>query len=67
VSYLFVMATFDASLIAKNINPTDPNAVSKIEVATSVGRPSSYRFLRRDGSEVPEDQLPSELKFSLGL
>lgn len=67
VSYLFVMATFDASLISKSINPQDPDSVSKIEVAAAPGRESSYRFLRRDGSEVPRSRLPLDLQSAFGL
>jgi hypothetical protein len=64
---MFVMATFDASLISKNINPQDPASVSKIEVATAPGGESHYRFLRSDGSEVPPVRLPLDLKLAFGL
>ena len=65
--YLFVSTTFDASQVSKNINPFDPAAVSKIEVASAIGRHSHYRFFQRDGTEVSPSNLTSDLKLVFGL
>jgi hypothetical protein len=67
VVYLFVSTTFNASQIAHNLNALDPDAVSKIEVATSLGRPTHYRFLKRDDTEMSPSKLPYELRSIFGL
>ena len=65
VVYLFVSTTFSASQISKNIDLFDPGAVSKIEVASALGRHSRYRFFQRDGAEVSPSNLTSDLNASL--
>ncbi len=67
VTYLFASTTFDASLIAGNINMSDPNRPAKIELAAAPGRKTTYRFLRRDGSEIGADKLPEALHRLFGL
>jgi len=67
VSYLFVSTTFSASLVSKNLNPFGPTAVNTIELATALGRPTRYRFLKRDGSEISPSKLPPDLKLVFGL
>jgi hypothetical protein len=67
VSYLFVSATFDPTLIALNLKQSGPDAVTKMEVATAPGEKPQYRFYRRDGSLLPLNSLPAELRRVLGL
>jgi hypothetical protein len=67
VSYLFVSTTFSASLVSKNLNPSGPTAVHTIELATALGRPTRYRFLKRDGLEISPSKLPPDLKLVFGL
>jgi hypothetical protein len=67
VDYLFVYTIFNASQIAQNLNPLDPASVSKIEVASSLGGRTHYRFLQREGTEVSPSKLPLALKSAFGL
>jgi len=67
VTYLFVMATFDPTLVAGNLRQSGPNAVSRVEVASALGENTTYRFLRRDGTEVNLPSVPAELRRALGL
>jgi hypothetical protein len=67
VTYLFVLATFDPTLLATDLRQSGPNAVSKIELASALGRTTTYRFLRHDGSEVSLSSVPAELRRALGL
>jgi hypothetical protein len=67
VTYLFVLATFDPTLIATNLKPGGPDAVSRVELAAAPGQTTTYRFLRHDGSEVNLSSVPSELRRAFGL
>ena len=67
VTYLFVLATFDPTLIASNLKQFGPNAIAKVELAAAPGRDSTFRFLRRDGTEVSLSNVPVELRRALGL
>ena len=67
VTYLFVLATFDPTLIASNLKQVGPNAVARVELAAAPGRETTFRFLRRDGSEVTLSNVPVELRRALGL
>jgi len=67
VTYLFVSATFDPTLIAQSVPQKGPNAVSKIELAAAIGAKTQYRFFRPDGSQVPFDRVPSALRQALGF
>lgn len=67
VTYLFVLATFDPTLIATDLHQTGPNAVSRVEVASAPGKKTTYRFLRPDGSEVASSSVPVALFRALGL
>jgi hypothetical protein len=67
VTYLFVLATFDPTLIASNLKQVGPNAVARVELAAAPGREATFRFLRRDGSEVTLSNVPAELRRALGL
>ena len=64
VTYLFVSATFDATLISTNIQP---EGISKIQLATNLGQKTTYRFLRRDGTEARLADVPVELRKIFGL
>jgi hypothetical protein len=67
VTFLFVSATFDPTLISQNLKQTGPNAVSKIELAAAPGEKTRYRFFRHDGSSVELANVPVELRRALGL
>ena len=67
VTYLFVSATFDPTLISQDLKQTGPNAVSKVELAVAPGEKTQYRFLRRDGSQIPLRSVSAELRRTLGL
>lgn len=67
VTYLFVMTTFDPTLVAGNLRQSGPNVVSRVEVASALGERTTYRFLRRDGTEVNLSSVPAELRRALGL
>jgi hypothetical protein len=67
VSYLFVSATFDPTLIAQYVPQKGPNAVSKIELAAAIAQKTQYRFFRLDGSQVPFDRLSAQLRHALGF
>ena len=66
VSYLFVSASFNASQVAQNIGPAS-NRVSTIKVASGIGQKSTYRFLRRDGTEVDPRAISPDLRRAFGL
>ncbi len=68
VSYLFVSATFDPSLLTKNLSPESvPNAPRKIEVASSPGRNPWYRFWGANGFEIEPSTLSLEFRRAVGL
>jgi hypothetical protein len=67
VSYLFVSATFDPTLIAQYVPQKGPNAVSKIELAAAIAQKTQYRFFRLDGSQVPFDRVSAQLRHALGF
>lgn len=67
VSYLFVSSTFSASLIAGNLNKTNPIGLSKIELAAAPGQKTNYRFLRDDGSEISAARVPEDIRRLFGL
>ena len=67
VTYLFVSATFDPTLITQNFKQTGPNLVSKIELAAAPGEKTTYRFLRADGSRVELEKVSADLRRALGL
>lgn len=67
VTYLFALATFDPTLISTNLKQTGPNAVSRIELAALPGGRTTYRFLRRDGSEVNLTEVSPEIRHIVGL
>jgi len=67
VTYLFVLATFDPTLISTNLKQIGPNAVSQIELAAIPGQKTTYRFLRRDGTEVKLSEVSSDLRRALGM
>jgi hypothetical protein len=67
VTFLFVSATYDPTLISENLHQTGPDAVSKIELAAAPGQKTQYRFLRRDGSAVELANVSAELRQALGL
>lgn len=67
VTYLFASVTFDASLISANLPQSGPDAVSKIQLATAPAKKTTYRFFRRDGSEISSRNIPSELRYALGF
>lgn len=66
ITYLFVMATFDPAFIANNLKQSGPNAVARVELASAVGESTTYRFLRRDGTELDPSNVPAELRRALG-
>ncbi|MFN0167415.1 MAG: hypothetical protein ACKV22_13370 [Bryobacteraceae bacterium] len=66
VTYLFVMATFDPTFIA-NLKQSGPDAVARVELASAVGERTTYRFLRRDGTELNFSKVPAELRRALAL
>ena len=66
VTYLFVSTTFDATLVS-TIRQSGPDAVAKIELASILGQKTTYRFLRKDGSEVKAKNLTPELKAAFGF
>jgi hypothetical protein len=67
VTYLFVLVTFDPSLVASNVKQFGPNAVARVEIASAPGKTTTYRFLRRDGTEVSLPNVHPELRRALGL
>jgi hypothetical protein len=67
LTYLFALATFDPTLIATGLKQVGPNAVARVELAVAPGRDSTFRFLRRDGTEVSLSNVPVELRRALGL
>jgi hypothetical protein len=67
VTYLYVSSSFDASLISSNLMKSGPDAVSRIELASAIGQRTTYRFLRRDGTEVDAARIPNDLKIKLGF
>jgi len=67
VTYLFVMVTFDPTFIASNLKQSGPDAVARVELASAVGERTTYRFLRRDGTELSLSNVPAELRRALGL
>ncbi len=67
VTYLYVSATFNPALISENIPQTGPDAVSKVEVASGLDHKTSYRFLRKDGTEISQTKVPFELRRLLGV
>ncbi len=67
VTYLFVSATFDPTIIAGNVKQTGPDVVDRIELASTLGAPTTYRFLRKDGSEVAKNAVMPQLRQALGL
>jgi hypothetical protein len=67
VTFLFVSATFDPTLISQTVPQKGPDAVSKIELAAAIGEKTQYRFFRLDGSQVPFDRISAELRRALGF
>jgi hypothetical protein len=66
VTVLFAVVTFNPTLLGANLKQSGPDAVDKIELAAALGRPTRYRFLRKDGSEVTSANLGPELKRIFG-
>jgi len=67
VTFLFISATYDPTLISENLKQTGPDAVSQIELAAAPGQKTQYRFLRRDGSVVELANVSVDLRRALGL
>lgn|GEM_PF-3020081 len=67
VTYLFASTTFNASLISANLPQSGSDAVSKIELAAAPAQKTTYRFLRKDGSEISLAKVPSELRHFFGF
>jgi len=58
VTYLYVSTVFAPAPGAAAANPAGVDHVADVRVTTGMGAPSSYAFLRADGSEIPLTRLP---------
>lgn len=67
LTYLFVMATFDPTVITSNLKYSDREVVSKIEIAAAVGGSATYRFLDHNGRGLDLSMVPAELRRAFGL
>jgi len=59
VTYLYVQTVFAPSPGVAAANAPGLDHVANVRVTTAVGAPSSYAFLRADGSEIPLNRLPT--------
>ena len=59
VTYLYVSTVFEPAAGVAPDNPVGVDHVADVRVTTQIGAPSSYAFLRADGSEIPLTRLPS--------
>jgi hypothetical protein len=59
VTYLYVSTVFAPAPGTAAANPAGLDHVADVRVTTEMGAPSSYAFLRADGSEIPLTRLPS--------
>jgi len=66
VTVLFAVVTFNPTLLGANMKQSGPDAVEKVALAAALGRPTKYRFLRKNGSEVSSASLSPDLKRIFG-
>ena len=66
VTFLFASTTFSASLIA-GLTRADASGLSDVQLAAAPGRRTTYRFLRKDGSEISAAKLPEDIRHMFGL
>jgi hypothetical protein len=60
-THLFVFATFDVPQSAALFNPEGPDHVDKVLVQAEPGQPSTMAFLRKDGSRIEPEKVPTQL------
>ncbi len=66
VTYLFVYATFDPPSTAQNLNNDDKDRVAKVRLESAPGAKPKFIFLRNDGTEISEDNLPIQFLREVG-
>lgn len=60
-THLFVYATFDVPEGAAALNLEGPDQVARIRVEGAPGKPSTTKYLRKDGSEIDPKEIPAGL------
>jgi hypothetical protein len=66
VVFMFASVTFTVVGLAPEANPVGPDQVAGLRVGAAMGQPSTMSFLRKDGSEIPLDRVPPQVRARYG-